>query len=54
MKKRKLTILGKTEIINTIGISKFLFFASILPLDENPDENFIKGLHRTILIFFYA
>ena len=51
MKKRKLTILGKTEIINTIGISKFLFFASILPLS---DENFIKGLHRTILIFFYA
>ena len=47
-KKRKLTILGKTEIINILGLSKFLYVASILPL---PDENFIKGLNRTIYNF---
>lgn len=47
--KRKLTILGKTDIINTLGVSKFLYVASILPL---LDENFMKGLNRTIFNVF--
>lgn len=50
-KKRKLTIFGKTEIINTLGISKFLYVASILPL---PNENIIKGLNRTIFNFLWG
>ena len=44
-KKRKLTIFGKNRNNNTLGISKFLYVASFLPL---PGENFIKGLSRNI------
>ena len=44
-----MTIFGKTETINTLGISKFV--ASFLPF---PDENFSKGLNRTIFNFLWG
>ena len=42
-KKRKLTIFGKCEVINTLAISKLIYTASILPL---PPPNFIKAKSR--------
>ena len=38
-KKRKLTSFGKTCIINTLAVSKFIYKASILPY---PNESLIK------------
>ena len=49
--KRENQIFGKTEIINTLHMSKFLYVASILRL---PDENFIIGLNRTIFNFLWG
>ena len=43
--KKKLTIFGKNRNNNTLGISKFLYVASFLPL---PGEHFIKGQSRNI------
>lgn len=49
-KKRKLTIFGKTEIVNTLGINKFIYVASILPL---PNEDVIKKLYGHIFNFIW-
>ena len=50
-KKRKLTIFGKTCIINTLGISKLIYRASILPM---PCENFLKKTNRLIFDFLWG
>ena len=48
-KKRKLTIFGKCEIINTLAISKLIYIASILPL---PPPYFIKDVNKRDIILF--
>ena len=42
-KKRKLTLFGKTCIINTLAISKFIYKASILPYPEEALINKVKS-----------
>ena len=49
-KKRKLTIFGKCEIINTLAISKLIYIASILHL---PPPNFIKDVNKLIYSFLW-
>ena len=50
-KKRKLTIFGKCEIINTLAISKLIYIASILPL---PPPYFIKDVNKLIYSFLWS
>ena len=50
-KKRKLTIFGKCEIINTLAISKLIYIASILPL---PPPYFIKDVNTLIYSFLWS
>ena len=42
-KKRKLTLFGKTCIINTLAISKFIYKTSILPYPEEALINKVKS-----------
>ena len=49
-KKRKLTLFGKTCIINTLGVSKFIYKASILPY---PDESLINKAKSNIFNFLW-
>ena len=50
-KKRKLAIFGKTCIVNTLGISKLIYSASILPM---ACENFLKKTNRLIFDFLWG
>ena len=50
-KKRKLTIFGKCEVINTLEISKLIYTASILPL---PPPNFIKEINKLIYNYLWG
>ena len=50
-KKRKLTIFGKSEVINTLAISKLIYTASILPL---PPPNFIKEINKLIYNYLWG
>ena len=50
-KKRKLTIFGKCEIINTLAISKLIYIASILPLSP---PYFIKDVNKLIYSFLWS
>ena len=50
-KKRKLTIFGKCEVINTLAISKLIYTASILPL---PTPNFIKEINKLIYNYLWG
>ena len=50
-KKRKLTIFGKCEVINTLAISKLIYTASILPL---PPPNFIKEINKLIYNYLWG
>ena len=47
-KRRKLTIFGKTCIINTLGTSKLIYRASILQM---PDREFMKKVNKLIYNF---
>ena len=49
-KRRKLTIFGKTCIINTLGISKLIYRASILRM---PDAEFLKKTNRLIYNYLW-
>ena len=49
--KRKLTIFGKCEIINTLAIPKLIYIASILPLLP---PNFIKDVNKLIYRFLWS
>ena len=49
-RKRRLTLFGKTCIINSLAISKFIYVASILPI---PDENLLKNIKRSIFNFLW-
>ena len=49
-KKRKLTIFGKCEVINTLAISKLIYTASILPL---PPTDYIKDINKLIYNFLW-
>ena len=49
-KRRKLTIFGKTCIINTLGISKLIYRASILRM---PDDEFLKKTNRLIYNYLW-
>ena len=42
-KKRKLTLFGKTCIVNTLAVSKFIYKASILPYPEEALINKVKS-----------
>ena len=48
-KKRRLTLFGNCEIINTLTLSKLLCSASILPLPEH----FMKSLNKKIYGFLW-
>lgn len=50
MEKRKLTIFGKSCVVNNLAVSKLIYFASILPLPEN---DFIKKVNRAIFNFIW-
>lgn len=49
-KKRKLTIFGKSCVVNNLAVSKLIYIASILPLPEN---DFIKKVNRAIFNFIW-
>ena len=49
-KKRKLTIFGECEIINTLAISKLINIATVLPI---PDEYTIKCINKLIYNFLW-
>ena len=49
-KRRKLTLFGKTCIINTLGISKLIYRASILQM---PGEDFFKKTSKLIFNFLW-
>ena len=49
-KKRKLTLFGKTCIINTLAVSKFIYKASILPY---PEEALINKVKSNIFNFIW-
>ena len=49
-KKRKLTIFGKCEIINTLAVSKLIYVASVLSL---PNDTLIKDVNRLIYKFLW-
>ena len=49
LEKKKLTIFGKCEIINTLAVSKLIYVASVLSL---PNDTFIKGVNRLIHMFY--
>ena len=42
-KKRKLTIIGKCCIVNSMAMSKLIYVASLLPM---PHENYIKSINK--------
>ena len=48
-KRRKLTLLGKVNIVKSLGWSKLIYKASVLPLPEN----FGKRVDKTILDFIW-
>jgi len=48
-KRRKLTLLGKINIVKSLGLSKLLYYASVLSLPEN----FSKRVDKTILDFIW-
>lgn len=50
-KRRKLTIFGKTCVVNNLAVSKLIYTASILPLTEN--EYIQKVNYRTIFNFIW-
>lgn len=50
LKKRKLTIFGKSCIVNNLAVSKLIYIASILTLPEN---DFIKKVDRAIFNFIW-
>lgn len=50
LKKRKLTIFGKSCIVNNLAVSKLIYIASILTLPEN---DFIKKVNRAIFNFIW-
>ena len=47
-KNRKLTIFGKSCIVNTLAISKLIYAGTIL---NTPDDEFIRGINRIIFNF---
>lgn len=49
-KKRKLTIFGKTCIINSLAISRLIYNISILP---SPSSDIIKSINRLIFNFIW-
>ena len=49
-KKRKLTILGKCCIVNSLALSKLLYVASLLPM---PNEEYIKKINKLIYTFIW-
>ena len=49
-KKRKLTLFGKTCVINTLAISKLIYTATILCL---PTEEYVKKTQRLIFNFIW-
>ena len=49
-KKRKLTLFGKTCVINTLAISKLIYTATILCL---PTEENVKKMQRLIFNFIW-
>ena len=49
-KKRKLTILGKCCIVNSLALSKLLYVASLLPM---PNEEYIKKINKLIYNFIW-
>lgn len=49
-KRRKLTLFGKSCIINTLAISKLIYVASILCL---PGKEFLKKIQRLIFNFVW-
>ena len=48
-KRRKLTLLGNINIVKSLGLSKLIYNASVLPLPEN----FSKRVDKTILDFIW-
>lgn len=48
---RKLTIFGKSQIINSLNVSKLLYVATIL---EYPGQNTIKQMNRIIFSFLWG
>ena len=48
-KRRKLTLLGKIDIVKSLGLSKLIYNASVLPLPEN----FSTTVDKTILDFIW-
>ena len=48
-KRRKLTLLGKINIVKSLGLSKLIYNASVLPVPEN----FSKRVDKTILDFIW-
>jgi hypothetical protein len=42
-RSRKLTIFGKTQIVNSLGISKLLYTANVL---NYPDQSYIKKKYQ--------
>ena len=48
-KRRKLTLLRKINIVKSLGLSKLIYNASVLPLPEN----FSKRVDKTILDFIW-
>lgn len=46
--KRKLTIFGKSCVVNNLAVSKLIYIASIFPLPEN---DFFKKVNRAIFNF---
>ena len=49
-KRRKLTILGKCCIVNTLVLSKLIYVASLLPL---PTDDFVKQINKLIYNFIW-
>ena len=49
-KKRKLTIFGKTCVINSLAISKLIYVGSVLPI---PEDSLIKKIKSSIFNFIW-
>ena len=50
-RSRKLTIFGKTQIVNSLAISKLLYTANVL---NYPDQSYIKDINRIIFSFLWG
>ena len=49
-KKRKLTIFGKTCVINSLASSKLIYVGSVLPI---PEDDLIKRIKSSIFNFIW-